>query len=180
MPNTLGRCAESGGLAVTDAESQGKRDLRVWAVVLLLVWAVAGALNAGEFIMGGTPTARGVAATLLAICVWPVAGWFAGSRSWAGFIRLVTAFWITVVVGIPLAFWAAKATEGTAFGGVGLVPLSALFALAAPLYGLSALLPPWESILQGATTGAAGFAVTMFAYLLRRRIGSRSAQAGPG
>ena len=68
MPNTLGRHDESGGFAVTQTKTWGDRGLLVAAAILLLVWAVAGAVNAIGFIMGNRPTPVGILATLVVVC----------------------------------------------------------------------------------------------------------------
>jgi hypothetical protein len=168
---------------VTNTDVQGKRDLLVWVAVLLLTWGVAAMFN-GEFIMGGPPTARGVLTTLVAVLVWPTAGWFAGSRSGSGFIRLATAFWVTVVVGVPLVFGAlVLGLRLTVSQGGGVVLLLG-YILAAPLYGLSALLPSWDSfvyegLMWTVVIGAAAFTMTLGTYLLRRRIGRDTAEAAP-
>ena len=159
--------------------TSGKRGSLVAAVILPLTWLVAGAVNANGFIMGSTPSAAGVVTTLVTACAWPVAGWFAGSQSEAGFIRLATVFWITVVAGAPLVFWALNTAPGMTVSQGGMVLPILLFALAAPLYGLTAVLPSWEPIVQTVVIGVAIFAMTLVGYLARRRIGRRSAQAGP-
>lgn len=160
---------------MTNAETQGKRGARVGVWVLLLAWAVAGVINAGGFLMGNTPSASGVATTLVAVCVWPIAGWFAGSQPGAGLVRFATAFWIAVVAGAPLVLWALNTAPGlSAMQGGFVLPLL-LFALAAPLYGLAAALPSLEPMVQTMVVGLAVFSMTLAAYLARRRVGRRSA-----
>lgn len=154
-----------------------KRGWRVVAVILPLSWVVAGLVNAGGFIMGYAPTAAGVVATLVAVCAWLVAGWLAGSRSGTRFVRFATVFWTAVVAGTPLVFWVLTVAPGRTVSQGGIVLPLLLFALVAPLYGLYALLPPWEPIVQGAVIGAAVFAMTLVTYLVRRRIGRRFAEA---
>jgi hypothetical protein len=171
-----------------------RRHEPVIVVVLLLLWAVAGVINAGEFIMGYAPSAVGVAATLVLACCWLVAGWFAGLRFEEGFVRVATAFWISVVVGGPLDVWAVTLLEGLRasqsvwgtnhsvwmilLGQLVTVPFLLIFVFTAPLYGLYALLPQsWEPIVQGAATGAAVFAMTLAAYFAGRHIGRRSAES---
>lgn len=150
-----------------------RRHTVVTVVVLLLTWAVAGLANAGGFIMGEAPTAVGVAAALLAVCSWLAAGWFAGSRSEAYLVRFATMFW-TVVVAVPfLVFWVLDASPGVDATPGGFVFPLLLFVLMTPLYGLYALLPPWEPVVQGAAIGAAIFAVTRIAYFAGRRIRGR-------
>jgi hypothetical protein len=173
-----------------------RRHEPVIVVVLPLLWALAGVINAGEFIMGYAPSAVGVAATLVAVCCWLVAGWFAGLRFEEGFVRLATVVWITVVAGGPLVFWAATLLQGlrisqSAWGtdqGVWVLPLGILesvllllmFVFTAPLYGLYALLPQsWEPTVSCSATGAAVFATILAAYFVGRRIGRRSTQADP-
>jgi hypothetical protein len=179
---------------VTLDEALGKRGLLVWAVILLIAWVVAGVINSGEFIMGRAPTPAGVAVTLVAVCSWLLAGWFAGLRSEGGFARLATVFWVGVVVGGPLDVWAVTLLDGLRasqsvwgtdqsvwallLGLLGSVLLLLIFACAAPLYGLYALLPQaWEPIVQCSVTGAAVFAVILGAYFAGRWIGRRSSQA---
>ena len=84
----------------------------VASVILPLTWVVAGVVNANGSFMGNVPTAAGSVTSLVAVCVWPVAGWFAGSRSGTGFLRLATVFWVTVVVGAPLVAWAVSSAPG--------------------------------------------------------------------
>jgi hypothetical protein len=160
---------------VTHAESQkGKLALPVWAAILLLAWVVAASFNAGEVIMGGPPPASGVVTTLVAIFAWPAAGWFAGSRSGAGFARLATVFWVTVVVGAPLVFWALIEGPGLTVSQGGGVLLLLGFVLTAPLYGVAALLPTWDSfayetLLWTVVIGVSVWGMTLVAHLVRRR-----------
>jgi hypothetical protein len=173
-----------------------RRHEPVIVVVLLLLWAVAGVINAGEFIMGYAPSAVGVAATLVVVCCWLVAGWFAGLRFEEGFVRVATVFWISVVVGGPLDVWAVTLLEGLSasqsvwgtnqsvwvrlLGQFLTVPYLLIFVFMAPLYGLYALLPQsWEPIAQCPATGAAVFAVILAAYFAGRHVGRRHAQADP-
>jgi hypothetical protein len=161
------------------AEYRGRHSLLVTAVVLAFTWSVAGLLNANGFIMGNTPSAAGVVASLAAVCVWPVAGWFAGSQSGQGFLRLTTVFWIMVIAGTPLMAWGYVS-------GPGMTALLLLvFALAAPVYGLAALLPTWdpfawETLLWTVVIGLAALSMTLATYCIRRRIGMRSVQADLG
>ncbi|MDO8963841.1 MAG: hypothetical protein Q7W30_05030 [Coriobacteriia bacterium] len=158
-----------------------KRLMLVAAVVLPLAWVVSGIVNANGFLMGNPPTAVGTVAALVAACAWPVAGWFAGSRARAGFVRLATVFWIIVVPVPPLLLWALKAAPPATASQGSLVPVMVilLFALAAPLYGLTAALPAWEPLMQTVVIGGPAFAMTLVAYLARRRIEGRSAKADP-
>ena len=154
-----------------------KRGFPLAAVILPLTWAAAGVVNANGFIMGGQPTTIGVLATLTAVCVWLVVGWIAGSQSRSRFVRYAIAFWTTVLAGTPLVFWALTVAPGRTVTQGGIVLPVLLFALMAPLYGLYALLPPWEPIVQGPGIGAAVFAMAMVAYLVRRHLWRRSAEA---
>jgi len=171
---------------MTNSEARRARGLLVAAVTLLVTWAAAGVVNANQFLMGNVPSATGVVVSLMAVCIWPVVGWFAGSQSGTGFLRLATAFWATVVVGTPLVAWAFSSAPGlTVMQGGFVLPLL-LFALAAPLYGLVALLPTWdpfawETILWTVVIGVSVFGVTLSAYLVqRRRTRRRATGAGPG
>jgi hypothetical protein len=159
---------------VTHAGARGKRGLLVGAGILLLTWAVAGAVNAVEFIMGYAPSAVGAVATLVAACAWPMAGWFAGSRSGTGFIRSAAVFWIAVAAGAPLVLWALNRAGGLTVSQGGAVLPLLLFVLAAPLHGLTAALPSWEPAVQTAVIGVAVFVLTLVSYLVRRRIERRS------
>jgi len=89
-----------------------------------------------------------------------------------------TIFWITIVAGTPLVFWALTAAPGRTVSQGGIVLPLLLFALMAPLYGLYALLPSWEPVVQAAITSAAVFATTMAAYLIRRHVWRPAAEAG--
>jgi len=144
----------------------------VTVATLLLTWVVAGVANAVGFIMGYEPTAVGVVATLVAVCGWLAAGWFAGSRSEASFLRFATILWTIVVVGGPFAFWALEASPGMSATQGGLVLPLLLFVLVAPLYGLYALLPLGEPIVQSAVVGVVVFVMTLVAYYAARRIGA--------
>jgi hypothetical protein len=118
--------------------------------------------------MGGDPPAVGVVATLLAVCAWPVVGWLAGSRPGTGLIRFAAVFWITEAVGV----WALD-TAG-AYGWAVLLFLP----LGVPLYGLLGVLPSWgQPVAPMAVIGVAAFAMTLAAYLVRRRIGGHPAYA---
>ncbi len=146
---------------------------------LLLTWVVAGVANANGFIMGSAPTALGVGATIVAACAWLLAGWIAGSRRTASFVRFAAVFWGMVVAGTPLVFWALTAAPGRAVSKGGFVLPLLLFTLISPLYGLYELLPPWEPVVQGAVVGAAVFAMALVAYFGGRRIAQATGPAGP-
>ena len=149
------------------------------AAIALLTWVAAGVANSAAFIMGNPPAGLGVATTLVAVCAWLVAGWFAGARRATGFVRFATVFWIAVLVGAPLAFWALNASPGmSATQGGWVLPLL-LFALMAPLYGLYALLPAWEPIAQAAALGVTAFAMTLVAYVAGRRISGTDGNEAP-
>jgi len=109
------------------------------------------------------------------VCAWPVAGWFAGSKSRAGFVRFAAVFWTIVVAGGPLVFWALIAAPGLTTSQGGWVLPLLLFALAAPLYGLVAMFPYQTAIVWTAGIGVVVLAMTLGAYLSGRRIGSRAA-----
>jgi len=135
----------------------------------LLTWVVAAAVNSTAFVMGNPPSGLGSATTLVAICAWLVAAWFAGARESTSFLRFAVVFWIAEVAGTPLTFWALNASPGMSATRGGLVLPLCLFALMAPLYGLYALLPMWEPVAQAAAVGIATFAMTMVAYSFGRR-----------
>ena len=158
---------------MTQTETRGARGLRVVAGILLLAWVVAGVVNAIGCIMGNTPTPLGTLATLVAVCAWPIAGWFAGSQSGRGFVRLATIFWVAVVAGIPLVYWALVALSVEIVSQVGYL---LLFALMAPLYGLVGMLPNRAVTVAAVGVGVAVLAMTLGAYLAGRRIGGRSAE----
>ena len=145
---------------------------------LLLMWVVAGVANANGFIMGGAPTVLGVVTTIVAACAWLLAGWIAGSQRTTSFFRFATVFWGMVVAGTPLVFWALTVAPGRAVSQGGFVLPLLLFTLMSPLYGLYALLPPWEPIVQGAVIGAAVFVMTLVAYFGGQRIAEAAAPAG--
>ena len=161
---------------MTDTGVHGKRRSLVMTGILLLTWAIAGVTNANASLMGGTPTAVGIASTLVAICVWPVAGWLGGLQHESSFLRLATVFWAVVALGSPVAAWALISAPGlSVIQGGFLLPLL-LFVLAAPLYGLTALMPTWDSfsyetLMWTTVVGAAAFTITMAACLARRRVG---------
>lgn len=151
------------------------RGFLIEAVVLLLVWAVAGATNSIGFIMGNEPTIVGVVTTLLVVGTWLFVGWFAGSRSKTGFLRFAVVFWIIVAAGAPLVLWALNAAPGlTIIQGGWILPLL-LFVISAPLYGVVAMLPYQAAATWTAGVGIAVLAMTLGAYLAGRRMGSRSA-----
>lgn len=156
---------------MTQTEVRGDRDLLVARAILLLAWAMAGAVNAIGFIMGSTPTPLGILATLAVVCAWPVAGWYAGSRSGERFVRFAVVFWIIVAVGGPLVFRALNAAPGLSSSQGGWVLPLALFITAAPLYGLVAMLPYQMAMVWTAVIGVAVLAITLGAYLAGRRSG---------
>ena len=156
------------------SETRGKRVWLVEAVVLLLAWVAAGVANSGGFIMGDVPSIVGVVTTLVVVFTWRLAGWFAGSGSKAGFVRFAAVFWITVVAGGPLVFWALTVAPGLTVSQGGWVLPLLLFVVAAPLYGLVALLPYQSAVVWTAGIGVAVLAMTLGAYSAGRRIGRRS------
>lgn len=136
--------------------------------VLLLMWVAAGVANANGLIMGLAPTPVGVITTSLMVCSWLLAGWLAGTWADNGLIRFVVVAWMIILVGAPLASWALNASPGmSAAQGGWVLPLLCL-ALAAPLYGLSALLPPLATLAQGAIIGVATLTMTLAAYSVSR------------
>lgn len=146
------------------------RAIVLTVVIPLLTWAAAGVANAGGFIMGNPPTALGTASTIVALCVWMAAAWYAGARSGASIMRFAV-FWIAVLAGAPIASWALNASSGkSATRGGWVLPLL-LLALMAPLYGLYALLPAWGAVAQGAVTAGTGLALTLAAYAAGRYSG---------
>lgn len=159
-----------------------RRGLPWLFAIPLLAWIAAGVVSSGAFIMGDPPDSSNVAATLVAVCAWIVAGWFAGAWRSRGFIRFAIVFWVAAVAGAPLTFWALNASTGMSASQGGFVLPLLLFVLVAPLYGLYALLPTWEPIMQAATVGLAAFAVTVVAYATgwrTHRAGGSEAPNGP-
>lgn len=130
----------------------------------VFAWIAAGAVNSGVFIMGDPPDRSNLAATLVAVCAWIVAGWLTGAWGSRGFIRFAVVFWVAAVAGAPLTFWALNASTGMSASQGGFVLPLLLFVLVAPLYGLYALLPAWEPIVQAAAVGLTAFAMTVIAY----------------
>lgn len=141
------------------------------AAVPLILWAAAGAVNLEAAVLGVEPPAAGMVATLVAVCAWPVAGWFAGRQSPAGFVRFAAIFWALVGIGTPLVAWAASVSEGGLMGVLYLI----LLALAAPLTGLTEALPSWDYWVQTVVIGAAVLGFTLAAYY----VGQRFATADP-
>jgi hypothetical protein len=172
IPRTLEGSGAQGAIGTSGHSRLAKAK---W--FLLLMWVVAGVANANGFIMGGAPTALGVGATIVAACAWLLAGGIAGSRT-TSFVRFATVFWGMVVAGTPLVFWALTVAPGRAVSQGGFVLPLLLFTLMSPLYGLYALLPPWEPIVQGAVIGAAVFAMTLVAYFGGRRIAEATVRRG--
>ena len=146
-----------------------KHRLRAAALFLLFAWVVAGVTNANAWFFGSAPTTLGTVATLVAVGAWPVVGWSMGRRALPGFIRLATVSWMLVLIGTPLAYFPAKSTGGETPGT--LVLALGYFALAGPLYGVSAILPSWEYWAQAVVIGVVVFAVTLVAYFGARTSG---------
>lgn len=158
-------------------ETRGKSGWLGQLVVLLLVWVVAGVTNSGGFIMGNAPTTFGTVTTLIVVLAWLLAGWLAGVGSKTGFVRFAAVFWVAMVVGGPLVFWALTAAPGmTILQGGWVLPLL-LFVVAAPLYGLVALLPYQAAVVWTAGMGVAVLAMTLGSYSPGRRVVRRSPAA---
>jgi hypothetical protein len=154
-----------------------KRASRLTVVVPLIIWALAGVANAGAFIMGNPPSTLGVVCTTVALCAWLGAGWSAGARQDVGFAGFAV-FWIAVLFGAPVTSWALSASPGMSVSRGGWVLPMILFALMAPLYGLYALLPAWEPIVQATTVGASTLVLTLVAYFAGRRLGRAGGEGG--
>lgn len=140
-----------------------------WMAILLLAWVAAAAFNAGGFIMGGAPSVAGMAATTIAVVVWPVAGWFTAPNRSAFFIRIAITFWIIVAAGTPLVFWILSEGPGLSASRGGGALLIIGFGLAAPLYGLAGALPgfglfAYSALLWTVIIAVAAFALTMGAF----------------
>lgn len=147
---------------------QGKRGARTAITVLLLTWVAAGAANADAFIMGYSPTSLGIAASLAAVGVWPLTAWFAATLPGVRFARLSAVFWATVAAGLPALVLAFEAMEGrTVSEGALIVPLL-LIVFGAPIYGLYALLPPWDPTVQSAVLGTVVLTTTLAVFFARR------------
>ncbi len=165
---------------MTMIETRGSRGLFVEVAVTLIVWIAAGVINSGGFIMGTEPSAAGVVATLVVLVIWLSAGWLAGSGSKAGFVRFGTVFWLIVVAGGPLVFWALTAAPGmSVMQGGWLLPLL-LFVVAAPLYGLVGMLPYQLAVVWTSCIGATVFVSALGAYSAGRHIGRRAARPNKG
>jgi hypothetical protein len=153
----------------------GKRVLFVAAGILTLTWVVAGVVNLDSAWWGANPPVAGRLATFVAVCAWPVVGWWVASQPGTGFIRFASVFWLTVAAGAPLVVWALDLA-----GESGWAALVVGVPLGVPLYGLSEALPSWgQPMAQIVVIGVATLAMTLASHLARRRIGRHSAHADP-
>lgn len=146
--------------------------------VLLLTWVAAGAANATGVIMGLAPTPVGVIATSVMVCSWLAAGWLAGAQSETGFVRSAVVVWAIILVGGPIAFWALTVSPGGSVTQGGWVLPLVYFSLAAPLYGLSALLSPFAAQVQSEIIGIATLAMTLLVYRISRNRAKVAVRAG--
>ncbi|MDR0849515.1 MAG: hypothetical protein LBN10_10860 [Propionibacteriaceae bacterium] len=143
-------------------------------VLLVVLFIVAGIVNAESWLMGYRASAMGLASTLIALAAWPIyAVWVGLARRNQAHAWLFPAiFWFAVIV-LSVGGWVLLTVgpESTVSGGLSVLGGAALFVGTAAIHGLTRLVDIGGSLPAVVGVSVVMLAVTVFITIIVRHIG---------